>query len=504
MAGFQTLVNGQTFANSHEHTKSTSSVAHLNKEGLKRSFSSHTRHPAKDYRARKQATQDQSAASHKKQRLPRRPRTVASEPNMSLAEHIRHNARQIVGSLLASLPYCLCVFKISLVLTAAVLILWGFPTVWLHIVGHFVAGIAGHILFTLIPCYGSDIEDNKGREVRLLRLPGLDIYARNIEEPAKEQATHYHMCVLLFVFGQVADMCYWGYNVLSSKTKGESSTVGGTTPVMAYIKQASTDMPVIEEAPHNARDIASAQRYNISSSGTTYIGAFTEHRDPQTQPITEALHITKAGVLISTIGILNGKASSSLVARIAILPLPILALGLQTLDSLTASLHALLSDPSPDFLDTTSSYIAYGTLTNGPALQKLVAGVAGMMYNARDAPLQQAWWHETDLPTTLGSTNIVELTDWVKLCLAALQAKREKLARKLAEREKTMMHVRLPGKVGKLPRNRAVREREAAKLKVKIGAKEMMAVQMESLVERVAENISGVAGDLAGVGGKKE
>jgi hypothetical protein len=120
MAGFQTLVNGQTSANSHEHTKSTSFVAHLNKEGLKRSFSSHTRHPAKDYMARKQATQDQSAASHKKQRLPRRPRTVASEPNMSLAEHIRHNARQIVGRLFASLPYCMCVFKISLVLTAAV------------------------------------------------------------------------------------------------------------------------------------------------------------------------------------------------------------------------------------------------------------------------------------------------------------------------------------------------------------------------------------------------
>jgi hypothetical protein len=126
------------------------------------------------------------------------------------------------------------------------------------------------------------------------------------------------------------------------------------------------------------------------------------------------------------------------------------------------------------------------------------------MYNARDAPLREAWWHDTYLSTMLSDHDIVELIYWVKLCLGALQGKREKLGKELVEREKAMMYMRLPGQMAILSRYRAVRKVEAVKPKVKIDAKEMEVAQIGIRVKREVKKVSGVADDRTGVGGKKE
>jgi hypothetical protein len=159
-------------------------------------------------------------------------------------------------------------------LAAAIILFWCFPAV-------IVEGMAGHIVLTLLYLRKSNSEDNKGHEmVPLLRLPGLGICARNIGEQAEESFTSRFMCALLFALGQFASIYYCGYNLLFSKTENEGSTVGGVTPVTAYINRASMMTPVIKKAPRDVRYVFPAQRYSISSSATTHIKSFTEFRDP--------------------------------------------------------------------------------------------------------------------------------------------------------------------------------------------------------------------------------
>ncbi|KAF2826018.1 hypothetical protein CC86DRAFT_382974 [Ophiobolus disseminans] len=326
--------------------------------------------------------------------------------------------------------------------TCALLIfVWYFPG---FVLRNVLVGMLGHVVLSIAHGKITHVHAKEDTESRLLHVLVYDVILR---QPTGDGDFHAGSVTEIVHFLASAFVHVGGWLREAIKEIQDMRARGRDTAVEAYGDRAFSTASLIKNKSRDNRHINAPGSHSLDSLADSYIELFPDHHTSLT-----AVYAPGTSLITPTPNIHHPwlMASSAM--------------------------------PQPS--------------------ENLTHRIAKSIYSRRDKPFFQAWWHYARQPEILSDADIVELTHWIKLCLGTIQSKRSKLNVKLDEAQKSMLAVRVPTKMERLPRDRAARKKEGGGLKSKIGAKETMVAVVESV--RDEQRRESTAGDLVGLVQGKE
>jgi hypothetical protein len=208
------------------------------------------------------------------------------------------------------------------------------------------------------------------------------------------------------------------------------------------------------------------------------------------------------GLLFSSTAIPIGTLSSTFLMRAIILRTQSLQEKNRELNDVQADLYRLLLDLTPDA--PTQNGVLHSKIINSEGLHSLAYRCKKLLYAKGDHDLDEAWWHDEEYPEVLGETDMIELQGWIRICLYAIDKKRENLVAQAAYEDLGSMPMegRLKDKLV-LPRGPKKRLQDAREVKLGKGTSKITKATEEP-ESRQMLSYSGIAGLLAGAAGLEQ